>query len=553
MQLINKTFLYLSLIIVTISHSFALTDVEIDGLVGRMTIEEKIGQLFIVGAGGREVGQVPKAHISKRFVGGFILYEKNIRIPEQVAALTTELQLLAQQTPRGIPLFIAIDQEGGKVSRLKKGTTIFPGNMALGATQSQLLAERMGKITGIELGVLGINLNFAPVLDVNTNPKNPVIGVRSYGESPQLVSQLGAAYIRGIQKQGVLATAKHFPGHGDADADSYEQLPLVANNKKRIKTVELAPFRAAIDAGVAAIMTAHIHYPALDNMSPATLSHTVLTRLLRKELGFEGLIITDDLEMKAIAEQYEIGDAAVMAIQAGADMLLIPWTLKKQQRAYNAVRQAIKTRRITKTRLNEAVRRILKAKNDCGAFEKPIEHIVNPQAINSPLAVVGSRHHRETAQTIATQAISIVRNTPNILPLDAEPKKPVIIISPSRDFSNTFLKAHTGLTHVNAVLIPPQVITRQYIPSILSSKPTVIVAGIANEQHAKLVHELSRSTDVPIVAISVASPYLLGECPNVECAIAAYDNHYFSLLAAVEVLLGKKQATGKLPITVPFQ
>ena len=219
---------------------------------------------------------------------------------------------------------------------------------------------------------------------------------------------------------------------------------------------------------------------------------------------------------------------------------MIPWTLQKQQRAYNAIRQAVKIRRITNTRLNDAVRRILKAKNACGTFDKPIEHIENPQAINSPLAVVGSKQHRDTAQTIATQAISIVKNTPEILPLDPEPKEPVLIISPSRDFSNTFLKAHTYLTHITAVLIPPQVISRQYIPHLLSSKPTVIVAGIENLQHAKLVHELSRNTDVPIVAISVASPYLLGECPNVECSIAAYDNNYFSLLAAVEVLLGKK-------------
>ncbi len=550
MYFINKTLLCLFFIVLTVSYSFALTDAEIEGLIGRMSLDEKIGQLFIVGTGGRQVGPVPKAHISKRYVGGIILYEKNISVPEQVAALTTELQLLAQKTPKGIPLFIAIDQEGGKVSRFQRGATIFPGNMALGATQSEPLALKAGKITGIELSVMGINLNLAPVLDVNTNPKNPAIGIRSYGESPQLVSQLGAAYIRGLQTQDVLATAKHFPGHGDANADSYKKLPLVTKNQKTLNKVELLPFRKAIDSGVAAIMTAHILYPGLDNQMPATLSHTILTKLLREELGFEGIIITDDLEMKAISEKYEIDKAAVMAIQAGADMLLIPWTLQKQQTAYNAVRQAVRTRRITTTRLDNSLRRILKAKNACGAFDKTIAHIENPQAINSPLAIVGSREHRETAQTISTQAVSIVKETPGILPLDAEPKESVLILSPSRDFSNTFLKAHTDLTHVTALLMPPLIITRQYIPHILSSKPKVIVAGIASLKHAQLVHQLSRNTDVPIIAISVASPYLLGECPNVECAIVAYDNNYFSLLAAVEVLLGKKQATGKLPVNV---
>ena len=553
MYYINRSLLCFFVIILSVSNSFALTDAEIEGLISRMSLDEKIGQLFIVGTGGRQVGRVPKAHISKRYVGGFILYEKNISIPEQVAALTTELQLHAQKTPNGIPLFIAIDQEEGKVSRFKRGTTIFPANMALGATQSQSLALRAGNITGKELKIMGINLNLAPVLDVNTNPKNPAIGIRSYGESADLVAQLGTAYIRGIQSQGVLATAKHFPGHGDANADSYKKMPLVTKNHKGLDKVELVPFRNAINAGVAAIMTAHILYPGLDNQMPATLSHTILTKLLRKELGFEGIIITDDLEMKAIDERYDIGKAAVFAIQAGADMLLIPWTLQKQQSAFNAIRQAVKTKRITKTRLDNSLRRILKAKNAIGMFEKQIGHIENPQAINSPLSVVGSKEHRDIAQKISTQAASIVKDTHGILPLDAEPKKPVLIISPSRDFSNTFMKAHLDLTHVTTVLIPPIIITRQYVPRLLSSKPTVIVAGIANLKHAQLVHQLSRNTDVPIIAISVASPYLLGECPNVECAIAAYDNNYFSLLAAVEVLLGKKQATGKLPVTIPYK
>lgn len=528
--------------------AFTLTDAQIDGLIGRMTLEEKVGQLFICGIGGRQIGPVPKAHITKRFIGGIILYAKNIQTPEQVAALTTELQKLAETNPKSIPLFIAIDQEGGKVTRLKKGATTFPGNMALGATRSPKLAEKVGDITGVELAILGINLNLAPVLDVNTNPKNPAIGVRSFGDSAQNVSQLGAAYIRGLQRHGVIATAKHFPGHGDTSADSYKKLPLVANKKKRIDDVELAPFRAAINAGVGAIMTAHVHYPELDVKFPATLSHTILNNLLRRKLGFEGLIITDDLEMKAIEEQHDIKKATVAAFQAGADILLIPWTLKKQQSAYNAILQAVKTRNITKSRIDESVRRILKSKNTCGLFDRTFEHVENPNAINSPLSVVGNRDHRDTAQTIATQTITIVKETPGILPLDEEPKQPMLLVSPSRDFSNTFMKAFTDLTHVRTVYIPPKIIIRQYIPHLLSSKPTKIVVGIDNLEHAKMVHELSRTTSVPIVAISTASPYHLRECPNVECAIATYDDNYFSLLAATEVLLGKRQATGKLPV-----
>ena len=528
--------------------AFTLTDVQIDALIGRMTLEEKVGQLFICGIGGRQVGPVPKAHINKRFIGGIILYDKNIQTPEQVAALTTALQELTENNPRRIPLFIAIDQEGGKVSRLKKGATTFPGNMALGATRSEKLAEKVGDITGVELATLGINLNFAPVLDVNTNPKNPAIGIRSFGDSAQHVSQLGTAYIRGLQSHGVIATAKHFPGHGDTSADSYKKLPLVANKKRRLNEVELAPFRAAIDAGVGAIMTAHVQYPELDLKYPATLSHTILNNFLRKELGYKGLVITDDLEMKAISEQYDIKQATVAAFQAGADILLIPWTLKKQQSAYNAIIQAVKTRKIMRSRIDESVSRILRSKNRCGLFEMSFEYVENPNAINSPLSVVGNRDHRATAQTIASQAITVVKSTPGLLPLDEEPKNPVLLVSPSRDFSNTFMKAHVDLTHVRTVFIPPKIITRQYIPHLLSSNPSVIIVGIDNLQQAKLVHELSRQTSVPIVAISTASPYHLAECPNVECAIATYDDNYFSLLAATEVLFGKRHATGKLPV-----
>ena len=546
-----KILLCLFLIFFATIPARALTDTEIEALIGRMSVEEKIGQLFMFGLGGRQVGTVPKAHITKRFVGGLILYDRNVRDPAQVAALTVGLQQVAQETPNAIPLFIAIDQEGGTVTRLHKGATVLPGNLALGATRSKALAEKAGELTAIELAAVGVNLNFAPVMDVNTNPHNPVIGVRAYGESPDLVSKLGTAYISGLQRNGVLATAKHFPGHGDTNVDSHKKLPVVTHDKKRVNTVELAPFRAAIGTGVAAIMSAHILYPALDAEMPATLSYPILTRLLRQQLGYDGLIITDDLEMQAIDAQYETGKAAVLAIQAGADIVLITSTLKKQQRAYNALRQAVRHREITETRLNESVRRILKSKDACGAFDRPIVPIENPNAINSPLAVVGSRQHREIAQTIATRAITLVKNTKGILPLSEEPQEPVLVISPSREFSNTFLKAHTDISNITPVFIPAQLNARQLAPQMLLTKPSVIVAGIVNAQQASLIHLLSQKTDVPIIVISLKSPYLLGKCPDVACAIAAYDGNYFSIAAAVDVLLGKRQAVGKLPVTIP--
>ena len=523
--------------------AFALTDAEIEATLQRMSVDEKVGQLLLVGIGGKRVSQVAKAHITKRFAGGIILFGRNITDAQQVASLTTELQQVAQQTPNAIPLFIAMDQEGGIVARLKKGVSVFPGNLALGATRSEHLAEKAGEITALELSAVGVNLNFAPVMDINTNPRNPVIGVRAYGESAELVSQLGTAYIRGLQGNGILATAKHFPGHGDTHVDSHKKLPTVGHDKKRMDEVELAPFRATIKAKVAAIMSAHILYPALDADTPATLSHRILMGLLREQLGFEGLIITDDLEMQAIDAHYQTGNAAVMAIQAGADLVMVPWTLKKQQQAYNALRNAVKRGKISHTRLDASVRRILKAKGDFGMFAR--------KQGSSGLDGVGSPQHREIAQTIATRAITVVKDSDGILPLSSASRKPITLITASRIFANAFLKSHTDTAHITHVKIPKQLDVAKLLPQLTQQQADVVVAGITNARQAALIHQLSQNSSTPIVVVSLASPYLLGRCPDVAAAIAAYDGNYSSALAAVEVILGKQQATGKLPVTIP--
>lgn len=526
-------------------------DAEIEALVSTMTIDEKVGQLLMFGIGGTKVGQVAKAHITKRLVGGLVLFGKNVKDPVQLANLTAGLQQLSLETPKAIPLLIAMDQEGGTVVRMKKGATVLPGNLALGATRSIVLAEKAGRLTAVELAAVGVNMNFAPVIDVNTNPKNPVIGVRSFGESSDLVAQMGTAYIRGLQGNGVLATAKHFPGHGDTTVDSHKKLPIITHNNKRIETVELHPFRAAIKADVAAIMSAHILYPELDPELPSTLSYNILTKLLRQKLGFNGIIITDDIEMQAIDANYETGKAAVMAIQAGADIVLVPWNLKKQQRVYNTLRQAVRNGRITETRLNNSVRRILKSKINCNAFKKREEYRNSTNPIDRPIEIVGNSKHRETAQIIATQAITILKNDNNILPLSTDSKEPLLLLSPSRLFSNTFLKAHPELEHITPVIIPPKLNPEYILPVLLKNNAKLIVAGIQNAQQADLIHQFSQKTDTPIIVILLSSPYLIGKCPDVSGAIAAYDNNYYSLLGAIEILLGKQQAVGKLPVTIP--
>ena len=526
------------------THLFALTDPETDMLITEMTIEEKVGQLIMVGFDGIQVGEEIKAHIGQRFVGGVVLFGRNIQSPQQVARLTNELQRLAGETARQIPLLIAIDQEGGAVTRLKNGATILPGNMALGATDSTELAERAGEVTGVELTAVGINLNFAPVMDVNNNPHNPVIDRRSFGESPELVSRLGTAYIRGLQRNGVLGTAKHFPGHGDTTVDSHTDLPTVRHDLKRFQAIELKPFRAAIDAGVAAIMTAHIVYPALDPNLPATLSRAILTDLLRNNLGFDGLLITDDMEMKAIADRYPAGEAAVMAIEAGADIVLALWTSLQQIEVYNALLSAVKSGRISEARVDQSVRRILKSKGACGVFDR---RFVDVPRVGT---IVGRDSHKQLAQTIASQAITIVQNRSDLVPLKLQKDVPLLIISPSRALFNLFRHSHSNSTDVR---ISEKFDTEQILPQLINQAEAadVVLAGIVNHRQANLIHQLSGATQTPIIVIALGSPYSLQRCPNVNVSLAAYDGHDASVLAAVEVILGKSKAQGRLPITLP--
>ena len=534
------SYLFTVLLIGAISSPIsALTDPEIDTMIAEMTIEEKVGQLIMVGFEGTQANETIETYIRERFVGGVVLFSRNIESPRQTAELTNQLQRLAGVTTRQIPLFIGIDQEGGWVIRLKDGATVLPGNMALGATNSTALSEVAGEITAIELAAVGVNLNFAPVMDVNNNLDNPVIGRRSFGESPELVSRLGVPYIRGLQRKGVLATAKHFPGHGDTTVDSHFDLPTVNHDRERIHALELQPFRAAIDADVAAIMTAHIVYPAFDPNRPATLSPTILTDLLRKELGFDGLLITDDMEMKAIDDRYRSGEAAVMAVEAGADIVMVLWTPPKQIEVFDALLSAVKSGRISEARLDQSVRRILKSKE--ATFDR---RFVDVEAVGR---TVGGETHKRLARTIASRAITVVGDRDNILPLELKPETSVLILSKSSSLFESF-KAH----HPNTVeaRIPEKSEVEGILQQLIvqAENADVVIAGIMTDEQASLVQRISVATTTPVIVIALGSPYTLRGCPNVSASLAAYDVHDASVSAAVEVIVGAREAQGKLPV-----
>lgn len=281
----------------------------------------RVGARMMVGFDGLVASPDAKRLIRDYGVGSVILFARNVAEPEQLAELVRELQALARAARHDLPLLVAVDQEGGRVARLRQPWTLWPPARALGRMGSEEHARRMGEALAAELSACGIRLDFAPVVDVDTNPANPVIGDRSFGDDPDLVGRLGAALVRGLQGAGVAACAKHFPGHGDTAVDSHFELPVVEHSRARLEDVELRPFRAAIAAGVASVMTAHVLVPELDPERPATLSPRVLDTLLRRELGFAGVVVSDDLEMKAIAARWGAAEAAVAAARAGCDLL----------------------------------------------------------------------------------------------------------------------------------------------------------------------------------------------------------------------------------------
>ena len=322
-------------------------------------IRRDIGQLLIGSLPGVTITPEIRSLAREFSLGGVTLFARNIEAPEQVAELSIDTQTLASE----IPLWIAVDQEGGRVARLRKPFTEWPPMAVLGRSDSTELASRFAAALAAELKAVGITLDYAPVLDIHTNPKNPVIGDRALAENAEAVARLGAVIVRGLQDNGVAACGKHFPGHGDTAVDSHLELPLVEHPPDRIRRVECVPFREAIRADVAFIMTAHVLVPSLDEERPATLSPRIVQDMLRDELGYQGVILSDDLEMNAIARTREIPDAAVQAIAAGCDALLIcSGSIDTQAATLEALVHAVEDGRISYKRLEAALKRLRRAK-----------------------------------------------------------------------------------------------------------------------------------------------------------------------------------------------
>ncbi len=536
----------------------------IPNAIRNMTLEEKVGQMLMPDfrtMDGKDVTELtPKieALVKKYHLGGVILFRENVVTTEQTARLVADYQ----KTSEKYGMLMSIDQEGGIVTRLQSGTDM-PGNMALGAARSEELAHHVGQAIGEELHALGINMNFAPTFDVNNNPDNPVIGVRSFSEDPQLTAALGVAYTDGLQGTGTSGTAKHFPGHGDTAVDSHLGLPEVPYDKERLMKVELYPFQKAMEAGVDAIMTAHVTFPKIDGTTvisqkdgteitvPATLSHKVLTELMRDEMGYDGLITTDALNMKAIADHFGPVDSVIRAVQAGTDLVLMPVGLES---VADGLLDAVKSGEISESRIESSVERILALKLKRGIVKEESPAPI-AEVIANAERTVGSAEHKQVEREVAEKSVTLVKNE-NVLPLQAADSDKIAVIGSSYiDDLYAAVKKH----HENTVLIKKaepltdaELTQLADVSAIIVGTTTSTVAGRSpSHPQMKMVNELVAAVDVPVIAVGVRNPYDIMAYPDVDAYLAQYSFRTASFNATASILFGKVSPQGKLPVTIP--
>ncbi|MFO8175976.1 MAG: glycoside hydrolase family 3 N-terminal domain-containing protein [Longimicrobiales bacterium] len=497
-------------------------------------------------------------------VGGVIV---SLGTPTEAAAKINELQRRAT-----LPLLVAADLERGAGFRFRGavylpgatslgGATEFPSLMAVGATGDEYLAREMGRITAREARALGIHTPFAPVLDVNNNPGNPIINVRSLGEDPREVARLGRAFVQGVQEEGLIATGKHFPGHGDTETDSHLALPVIWADRERLDSMELLPFRAAIEAGMGGIMTAHITIPVLNGGHdlPATLSTSVLTDLLRKDMGFEGLVFTDAMDMLAIDRRFGRKEATVRAIEAGADIILMPPDVEA---AIQALVESVEEGRLSEERLDRSVLKLLRTKESLGLDRNrqvPLEEVGRS---------VGIPAHEAVAQEVADRSMTLLRNDRNLLPLLGTRTARVLSVTfrrPSDLLAGRFLNAglraryprlvtaeldgNTPLEVYDALLgragNSNLVVVSLHVPVVTASGTVAIP-----ERMVDFLQELGNS-GTPHVVISFGNPYLISEFPGIQAYLLAWHGTAVSQRAAARALFGEIPILGRTPTQIP--
>jgi beta-N-acetylhexosaminidase len=545
----------------------------------KLTLDEKIGQLFVYAAHGVFTNEQSAFYkdlvhqVRDNHVGGIIWFVSDVY---ETSFLTKRLQHEAK-----VPLLISADLEAGVGMRFND-TTYWPTAMAIGATGEPRFAEELGKITAREAKAIGVNHILAPVADVNVDPDNPVINARSFGEDPNDVARFVAAFVRGVQSERVLATAKHFPGHGDTHVDSHRSLPVLDVTRERLDRIELVPFRAAIDAGVSSVMIGHLAVPALDSTpvavrdqvaaseenpygskeeaakngtEPATLSHPIITDLLRKELHFDGLVITDAMDMGGLVEHYEAGEAAVKAIEAGEDQIL---KSANTEAAIAAVKAAVRSGRIPESRIDESVRRILAAKAKVagsGGSQEDIFKILDAEA------------HRGVAQEIAQRAVTLLREQNGALPLSKTSRVVILSVSDFPELGNPLADVEKEVAQrldvKPATFMLDARSRREEVKTfaVAAQNADVVILALAVRARSGAGHmavpESARFAmeqvppNVKTIAVSFGSPYVIRDLPQLQTYICAYGIQPVMQRAVVKAVFGEAPVSGKLPVTIP--
>ncbi|MBA2344059.1 MAG: glycoside hydrolase family 3 C-terminal domain-containing protein [Rubrobacter sp.] len=552
--------------------------VDIDRKISNMSLKEKVGQMFVPYVYGESANTTNPADVAanqemygvnnaegviRKYKPGGIIYfawSNNVNNPAQIANLSNGIQSSALAQRSKIPMLISTDQEQGVVVRVNEPATQFPGSMALGASRSTEHARTAATITGQELKAMGINQNFAPDADVNVNAQNPVIGVRSFGSNPGLVSDMVSAQVAGYQGgAGISSTAKHFPGHGDTAVDSHYGLPIINHSREELNQIDLPPFQAAIDSNIDAIMTAHIVVPALDPSGrPATLSKPILMGLLRQEMGFKGVIVTDALTMEGVRQQFGDARVPVEAIKAGADMMLMP---PDMDAAYGGVLDAVRSGEIKEKRIDASVHRILALKAKRGVFQNPY---VDEGAVNS---TVGTSQHKAAAGDITDDTITLVKNDTDTLPLQANSGKNVLVTGAggvagsqadqadrSTLGSLAYQIAQRGAsTTVYETGANPDDASITEAKTRATNNDLVVVTtnkAWASAGQQKLVQSLLDS-GTPVIVVATRDPYDIAYFDSAPTYLATYSYRAVSMESLTRVLFGEVNPTGKLPVDIP--
>lgn len=541
-----------------------------DSVLSKLTLREKAAQMVWPSVfGDYTSGDSPQwerltDYISREKVGGFTI---SVGSPTEIASKLNALQAMST-----IPLLFGADLEAGAGFRARGGyfipnaidlggAVVSPPEMAIGATGDTTLAFEAGKLTALEGRALGIHIAYAPVLDVNNNPANPVINTRSYGEDPQLVARLGSAFIRGLQSNGMIATGKHFPGHGDTGVNSHLALPVVTVSRSRLDSVELIPFKAAVKSGVGAIMSFHGAMPALDSSGvPGTLSSKVLTGLLRNELQFKGIIISDAMDMRGVLDQYGAVEAVKRAVVAGVDILIQPLNVTQ---TIDAVVAGVQEGRYTQSRLDASVRRILVAKAALGLSTSKLVDL------NRLRFIVGDSAHVNTSNRIAEKSITLVRDSLNYVPVSLPATARILSVSVGRrtdlsagiTFNGEIRSRFAGLRTEFLAAEDPSADYARMESAADSADVTIVSAYVGQSWDAVSAGAPLAFTDFidhllshgrKLIVVSFGNPYLLQQIPRVPAYLVAWGGFQGSQSAAARALMGISPITGRLPISIPL-